>query len=103
MSTITPITANVLRQYAAGASEEDRARLRQNIREFVGQTFFGTVMKQMRSEMNPDNPLNGGKMAQTFGTQLDQVLISRWAKTARFEAADKIAQQWTGDKGNTQE
>jgi len=96
MNTVNAVAHNVLKESAATASPEEREKLVKDIREFVGQTFYGTLMKQMRSEMNPDNPFNGGKAAKTFGTQLDQLLISRWAQSSRFEVADKIARQWTG-------
>ncbi len=98
MSTIEPVTSNVIRKYAATASPEEQDRLLKNIREFVGQTFYGALMKQMRSEMNPDNPFNGGRAGRTFQTQLDQTVISRWAESSRFEVADAIARQWTGIK-----
>jgi Rod binding domain-containing protein len=98
MKTVQSMTANVLRTYAAGAAPEQQEQLKKNIREMVGQVFFGTLMKQMRSEMNPDNPFNGGKVGQTFGTQLDQTLISRWASSVRFDVAEKIAREWTGVK-----
>jgi hypothetical protein len=101
MSTINSVAVNELKVQAAKASPEEQAKLMKNVREFVGQTFFGTLMAQMRSEMNPDNPFNGGKGGQTFRAQLDQTLISQWAKTSRFEVADKIARDWTGIKQNS--
>jgi len=90
-----------MKNYAAQASPQDQEKLRKNVRELIGQTFFGTLMQQMRSQMNPDNPFNGGRMGQAFGAQLDQTLISRWAGSTKFAVADKIAQQWTGIKKNT--
>jgi hypothetical protein len=90
---------NMLRQFAKTAGPEDRAKLQKNIREVTGQVFFGTVLKQMRSEMDPDNPFNGGRAGQMFGTQLDQILISRWAGSTNFKVTDKIAKAWTGTKG----
>jgi Rod binding domain-containing protein len=101
MTTITSVAVNELKNQAAKASPADREKLLKNVREFVGQTYFGTLMKQMRSEMNPDNPLNGGKAGQTFRAQLDQTLISRWAESSRFEVADKIARDWTGIKASS--
>lgn len=94
------ITTNVLKaSYASpAASAQDKAALRQNIRELVGQTFFGEIFKQMRSEMNPSNPFNGGRGAQTFRGQLDQLLINRWSSTDQFKVADAIAGRWIGDK-----
>jgi len=103
MSELTPITTNTLKSYASSASPENREALRKNVREWVGQVFFGTLLKQMRSEMNTDNPFNGGKAGQTFGTQLDQTLISQWSQSSRFDVADKIAEQWTGAKYSAEE
>lgn len=103
MTTVTPMTSNVLRDFSARATPAQRAELKKNIREMVGQVFFGTLMKQMRSEMDPENPFNGGKVGRTFGAQLDQTLISQWAVSGRFDVADKIAEQWTGIKGYAEE
>ena len=91
------ITTN-LKSAASQATPEQRKQIQKNIRELVGQVFFGTVLKQMRSQMNPDNPFNGGRMGQAFGNQLDQTLISKWSQSSNFAVADKIAQQWTGVK-----
>ncbi len=103
MSEIQPTATNMLKDYAATASAADRDVLRRKVGEWVGQVFFGTLLKQMRSQMNPNNPLNGGRAAQTFGTQLDQTVISQWTQSARLEVADKIAQQWIGVKDEVQE
>jgi len=100
MNPVQPITTNALRTYAAQASGEDREALRTKVRELVGQAFFGTILKQAQSEMDPDNPFNGGPTAQAFRGQLNQELLSRWATTTNFAAADRLAREWTTPTSN---
>ena len=102
MNPAPSIATNSLKEYAAQTSPANREKLRTKIRELVGQVFFGTVLKQAQSEMNPDNPFNGGPMAQAFRGQLNQELIDRWSKTANFAVADRLAREWTQGTQATQ-
>ncbi len=50
-------------------------QLRPVARQWVGQTFFGTMLKQAReSSFAEDSPLSGGRGGQAFGSLLDQHL-----------------------------
>ncbi len=98
MSGIGQVHTNTLRAYAAGASPEQQAELKKTISQVVGQVFFGTLLRQMRSQLDMSNPLNAGRAGQTFASQLDQFLLERLGKSGRFSAGEKIAQMWTGVK-----
>ncbi len=98
MNGINNVHTNILRTYAANASATHQAELKEKIRQVVGQVFFGTLLKQMRSEMDLSNPLNAGRAGQTFASQLDQFLLERLGKSKQFAPAEKIAQSWTGIK-----
>jgi Rod binding domain-containing protein len=97
MNSLDAVATNNLKTYSTQASAEDREKLQKDIRELVGQVFFGTMLKQMRSEQNKANPLNGGQMGQTFMTQLDQTLISKMSESKGFAIGQEIAEAWTGE------
>lgn len=54
---------------------------------FVGQTFYGTMLKSMRSTVGKAAYLNGGRAEEVFTQQFDQVLAERLGKTS----ADKFS------------
>ena len=96
MSGVNRVHTNTLRAYAAGASPEQRARLEKTISQVVSEVFFGTLLRQMRSELDMSNPLNAGRAGQTFASQLDDFLLERLGKSSRFSVGRKIAEMWTG-------
>jgi Rod binding domain-containing protein len=98
MSSMETVANNNLKTFAAQATPQEREKLQKQIRVLVGQVFFGTMLKQMRSETDASNPLNGGKMGQTFTAQLDQTLISKLAESKNFTIGQKIAEAWTESK-----
>ena len=61
--------------------------LRQAFHDFVGQTFFGELIKSYRSTQQPLAYFHGGRAEQIFQAQLDQVL----AEALSERSADKIA------------
>ena len=55
------------------------AKLRPVARQWVGQTFFGTMMRQARDSplADKDSPLNGGRGGEAFASLLDQTLSEK--------------------------
>jgi hypothetical protein len=98
MSTLQPIAENSLKTFSANATAEERGKLQNKIQTLVGQVFFGTIMKEMRSEMDSSNPMNGGKAGQTYMAQLDQYLIEKMASSTNFDVGQKIAESWMGSQ-----
>jgi len=101
MTALQPTTINSLKEFAANATAEERDKLQNKIQELVGQVFFGTILKEMRSEMDSSNPMNGGKAGQTYMAQLDQYLIEKMASSTNFDIGRKIANSWMGSQGST--
>ncbi len=67
----------------AAASPE----LREAFHDFVGQTFFGEMIKACRTGQQPSAYFNGGRAEEIFQGQLDQVMAEELSKSS----ADKIA------------
>ena len=53
---------------------KDDAELRQAFNSFVGQVFFGQMLKAMRKTVGKSAYFHGGRAEEIFQQQLDQVL-----------------------------
>ena len=61
--------------------------LREKFSEFVGQTFFGTMLASMRKSVGKSAYMHGGRGEEVFTKQLDQVLVQELTEAS----ADQIA------------
>jgi peptidoglycan hydrolase FlgJ len=68
-----PLASSALQRPSAAASPE----LREAFTDFVGQTFFGELLKQMRATVDKPTLFHGGMGEDIFQSQLDQVLVER--------------------------
>src|SRR5688500_13317734 len=68
-----PLAPPALPRPGAAASPE----LREAFTDFVGQTFFGELLKQMRATVDKPTLFHGGMGEDIFQSQLDQVLVER--------------------------
>lgn len=50
-------------------------------RDFVGETFFGMMLKSLRSTQGETAYFNGGQAEQMFRGQLDQTVAERLAES----------------------
>jgi len=73
-----------------GRPADDVAAAREAARQFVGETFFGLLLKEMRESTSKDHLLYGGRGEATLQPQLDQVLIERLAASRHFDLADAM-------------
>jgi Rod binding domain-containing protein len=55
----------------------DRDELRHQFTQFVGETFFGHMIKAMRSTVGKPAYFHGGRGEEVFQSQLDQKLAER--------------------------
>lgn len=62
--------------------------LRQRFDAFVGETFYGQLLKSMRSTQGKPAYFHGGRAEEVFQSQLDQTLASELTKAS--------AEQFTG-------
>ena len=58
----------------------DDGEVRRAFDQFVGETFYGQMLKSMRATVGKPAYLHGGKAEEMFTTQLDQVLAEQLTK-----------------------
>jgi hypothetical protein len=61
----------------APAAGSDNPPLRKAFDNFVGETFYGQMLKSMRSTLSTPAYFNGGRAEEVFTQQLDQVLAQK--------------------------
>jgi hypothetical protein len=73
-------------------SGHDTPQLREAFTDFVGQTFFGELMKQMRATLDKPAFFHGGMGEDIFQSQLDQIMVERMSETTAPSFADPMYQ-----------
>jgi len=73
-----------------------RDELREKIEEFVGVTFFGTLLKTMRTSHLRGKYGHGGRGEQIFRAQLDMELAQRAGRGLRSSLTEAIYRQLAG-------
>jgi Rod binding domain-containing protein len=85
-------TVNPLRP--AGRSGQDQVdgarKLQDAYRDFVGKTFFGEMLKSMRSTVGKPAYFHGGQTEEVFRSQLDQHLADSLTETSADKFADPM-------------
>jgi Rod binding domain-containing protein len=61
---------------------KDDAELRETFKSFVGETFFGEMLKAMRKTQGKPAYFHGGQAEEVFQQQLDQVLSEKLAEAS---------------------
>ncbi len=61
---------------------QDDGELRQVFDAFVGETFFGQMLKAMRKTVGKSAYFHGGRAEEIFQQQLDQVLSEKLSKAS---------------------
>ena len=84
MKPLHPTAPNHAEQLA-GAREAQQA-----FRDFVGQTFFGQMLKSMRSTQGKPAYFHGGQAEEIFRSQLDQTLAERMTEASADQIADPM-------------
>jgi hypothetical protein len=71
-----------------GATADDTNKLRENFTQFVGEAFFGQMIKAMRATTGKPAYFHGGRAEEVFQGQLDQKLAEHLteASAERFAA-----------------
>ena len=83
---------NPLRPAArSGQDQVDGARkLQDAYRDFVGKTFFGEMLKSMRSTVGKPAYFHGGQTEEVFRSQLDQHLADHMTEASADKFADPM-------------
>ena len=94
-ASINPLRAGP----ATHAEQVERAReLQQAYREFVGKSFFGQLLKSMRSTVGKAAYFDGGRAEEVFRSQLDQTLADHMTEASASSLADpSFAQQFPAE------
>ncbi len=62
-------------------------------RKWVAQTFYGTVLKQMRNSPFKDKMFSGGRGGEAFGTMLDQKMAEQMSKSSGSKLVNSIVKK----------
>ncbi|HEY2415667.1 MAG TPA: rod-binding protein [Pirellulaceae bacterium] len=88
-SNLLPLTPSPEAR-APRSTGHDTPELKQAFTDFVGQTFFGEMMKQMRSTLDKPAFFHGGMGEDIFQSQLDQVMVERISDSSAAKIADPM-------------
>ena len=78
-------------------------QLQNAAQKWVGQTFFGTMLKQMRNSPFKSEIFSGGRGGEAFTSMFDQQLAERMARGAGRSLSNSIVRQierrdtWQGE------
>ena len=94
LSTVDTQASNklgLLEQAKAGKVEKAQ-ELHDAYTQFVGETFYGQMMKSMRSTLDKPAYFNGGQAEEMFQSQLDQQISQDWAAKTGDQFAEPMFQ-----------
>jgi Rod binding domain-containing protein len=78
------------------AEEIQHEQLTETARKWVSQTFFGTLLKQMRESPFKSDLFGGGRGEEAFGPLYDAQLADRMARGAGRSLVDSIVRKIEG-------
>ena len=84
-----------LRSTATSAEErlDGAQKLHDAYMDFVGKTFFGQLLKSMRSTVEKPAYFHGGQAEEIFRSQLDQHLADSMTETSADQIAEPMFRQ----------
>ncbi len=85
-----PTRAEPLAGPRIGEAAAGERRLRETFKQFVGEVFFGQLLKAMRKTVGEPAYFSGGRAEEVFRGQLDQVLAEKLARQAGAQLADPM-------------
>jgi Rod binding domain-containing protein len=98
ISSINPATASQITatmplraRFASAAPKsaaDSAAELRKNFTQFVGEAFYGQMLKSMRATVGKPAYFHGGRAEEVFQGQLDQQMAQHFTETS----ADRFAE-----------
>jgi Rod binding domain-containing protein len=84
-----------LRPSVASAEKQrsDAEEVRDTFRQFVGEAFFGQMLKSMRSTQGKPAYFHGGHAEEVFQGQLDQMMSEKMTEASADQIADPMFRQ----------
>ncbi len=74
-------------------SVTDAQQVHDAFASFIGETFYGQMMKSMRSTLEKPAYFHGGQAEEMFQSQLDQQLATEWAEQSGDRFAEPMFEQ----------
>ena len=68
--------------FTPASQTKDPNKLKEVFGQFVGETFYGQLMKSMRQTVGKPAYFHGGRAEEVFQGQLDQKLVEEIAKAS---------------------
>ena len=87
MNTINLVSSTSTTPKAPSTNHADNPALRKAFDEFVGETFYGQMLKAMRKTQGEVAYFGGGQAEEIFTQQLDQALTKKMTHIG----ADKLS------------
>lgn len=72
--------------------------LRENVGEFVGNVFYGTLMRQMQNSKLKGKYLHGGRGEEVFQSQLNMEYAKRMGRSPNDPIANRIYDAMTRNR-----
>jgi Rod binding domain-containing protein len=93
--TVRPLAASDLTRAGlhAGAPGNQHDQLVEQTRKWVGQTFFGTLLKQMSDSPFKSEMFSGGRGGEAFSSMHHQMLAERMARGAGAKLVNSIVRR----------
>ena len=67
--------------------------VQEKFRQFVGEMFFGQLMKAMRSTQDKPAYFHGGRAEEVFQGQMDQLMAEEMTEASADQIADPMFRQ----------
>jgi Rod binding domain-containing protein len=77
-------------QLESPAAEDKPSELREKFTQFVGEAFFGQMIKAMRSTVGKPAYFHGGRGEEVFQSQLDQKMAEHLTETSASRVAEPM-------------
>jgi Rod binding domain-containing protein len=90
---MTPTAAFIHPPKPAASVSKRHAELVRQTQKWVAQTFYGTMLKQMRQSPFKSDLFDGGRGGQVFQEMLDQKLADHMSRNAAPKLVDSIVQK----------
>ncbi|MCA9158512.1 MAG: rod-binding protein [Planctomycetales bacterium] len=74
----------------SAASDTGSDDLKEAFQDFVGQTFFGEMIKSFRTTQQPSKYFHGGRAEEIFQGQFDQVLTEKLSDASAEKISDPM-------------
>jgi Rod binding domain-containing protein len=82
------------------AAQKRHEALVKQTQKWVSQSFYGTLLKQMRQDPFRSSLMDGGRGGQVFGEMFDEQLSERMTRGAPNKLVNSIVQKIEGGKAS---